>query len=136
MIHLVIKTQWENTKLDNKILETQSIKNKDIVFIGSGNNSMTKCVEYAEKESMASDDKTLYHIYSIITSRCNYMTFNSGLSNHTHLEKMIIYKGDVMIRKIDTDTTDLLSFDSNLSPKNNSFNNEIQTFMIIHKITA
>ena len=71
MIHLVIKTQWDNTKLDNKILETQSIKNKDIVFIGTG-NSMTKCVEYAEKESITSDDKTLYHIYSIryIISYC------------------------------------------------------------------
>ena len=48
MIHLVIKTQWDNTKLDNKILETQSIKNKDIVFIGTG-NSMTNVLSMLKK---------------------------------------------------------------------------------------
>ena len=136
MIHIVVKSEWSNIKLTNKKnVETCDIIDKDIVFIGSGNNSITKCVEYAEKKSIESNDKSLYHIYSIITSRCNYMTFNSGLSNHTHLEKMIIYKGNVLVRNNEYDINDseVLIFDNNLNPKgNNVFDKRNQYFIIVH----
>ena len=136
MIHLVVKSEWSNIKITNtKNIEACELLDKDIVFIGSGNNSTTNCVEYAEKQSVESNENIMYHIYSIITSRCNYMTFNSGMSNHTHLEKMVIYKGNLLVRNnnYEMDDSAVLIFDNNLNPKgNNVFDKRNQYFIIVH----
>lgn len=116
-------------KLNNDV-ETSNLNDSDMIYFGEGDNSSIKCIEYAEKLSLESDNKTTYHIYGINFSRCKYMTFASGLSNHTHLEKCVLYKGNTMIRKKNYITDDIVFFDSDF--KNKKFKEPIYKFTIIH----
>ena len=129
MIYVVQKTKWQKTVFSDKQLETSVCEDKDIVYIGT--KDLTKCLDYAEKESAKDNEKSLYHIYYISPSRCNFMSFTSGLSHHTHLEKMILYQGNVMVRN-STLTENALIFDKELRKIDNSFNKDIQTFRLIH----
>ena len=117
------------TTFANKQLETSVCEDKDIVYIGT--KDLTKCIEYAENESAKDNSKSLYHIYYISPSRCNFMSFSSGLSHHNHLEKMILYQGNVMIRNSESDSNTLV-FDKNLCKIDTTFNKDIQTFRLIH----
>ena len=130
MIYVVQKTQWKKAKFVENQLETYMCEEKDIVYIGT--KDLTKCIDYAEKESVNGNDTCLFHIYYISPSRCNFMSFSSGLSHHTHLEKMVLYQGNVMIRdnKLPEDT---LIFDRDLKRISQNFNKDIQTFRMIHK---
>ena len=129
MIYVVQKTKWQKTFFSDKQLETSVCEDKDIVYIGT--KDLTKCLDYAETESAKDNEKSLYHIYYISPSRCNFMSFTSGLSHHTHLEKMILYQGNVMVRN-STLSENALIFDKELRKIDNSFNKDIQTFRLIH----
>ena len=136
MIYVVQKTKWKKVKLMKNQLESYMCEEKDIVYIGT--KELTKCIDYAETESVNGNDSSLYHIYYISPSKCNFMSFSSGLSHHTHLEKMILYRGNVLIRdnKMTESKTNTLIFDKDLRKIDNTiFNKDIQTFRIIHKYT-
>ncbi len=130
MIYVIQKTKWKKTTLANKQLETCVCEDKDIVYIGT--KDLTKCIEYAEKESTKDDENSLYHIYYISPSRCNFMSFSSGLSHHNHLEKMILYQGNVMLRNRSSESNTLF-FDKDLCKIDTTFNKDIQTFRLIHR---
>jgi hypothetical protein len=128
MIYVVQKTKWQKTIFSDNQLETSVCEDKDIVYIGT--KDLTKCLDYAETESVKDNEKSLYHIYYISPSKCNFMSFTSGLSHHTHLEKMILYRGNVMIRN-STLSDNTLIFDKELRKIDSNFNKDIQTFRLI-----
>ena len=127
MIYIVNCCRWTKITQQNKLVETSELNDTDIVYIGENVN---KCVEYAEEESNKSNKYTTFHIIGIAFSKCQYMTFRTGLSNHTHLEKFICYNGNTMIRQIGNNN-EVMSFNSDLEPMTD-LTEPVQKFLIIH----
>jgi len=127
MIYIVNSCRWKKIKQKDNIVETSNLIDTDIVYIGE---NVTKCVEYVEEESNKSNKYTTFHIIGINFSRCQYMTFRTGLSNHTHLEKFICYNGNTMIRHFG-ENNEVMLFNSDFEPMLD-LKEPVQKFRIIH----
>ena len=127
MIYIVNSCRWKKIKQKENIVETSNLIDTDIVYIGE---NITKCVEYVEEESNKSNKYTTFHIIGINFSRCQYMTFRTGLSNHTHLEKFVCYNGNTMIRHFG-ENNEVMLFNSDLEPMLD-LKEPVQKFLIIH----
>lgn len=129
LIYVIIKNRWENLVKEGKTVLCTQLNDIDVIYIGE---SFVKSIEYIEEEDVY-DDRTTYHVMTINLSRCQYMSFKYGLSNHTHLEKIIYYKNYPMKRSKDNIDADehILNFDLDLNQINTGSKEE-QRFEIIN----
>ena len=127
MICVILSFRWNKIINHTKGIICSELNDCDVVYIGE---SFVKCTEYIENESIDGDPYVTYHIYTMNFSRCQYMNFKYGLSNHLHLEKLIFNKGKAMKRNVDNEFT--LTFDSDLNPINSNGEGDENVFLYIY----